>query len=379
MKNRVLITLLATGVCAALCTGCNSGEVSVDVPADGEVATEETEDPEGNFGMANPWRDGITDAEAATYAPALLTLPAEAEDVLWRVMDEGGAIQPGDKPGALVEAQFTMEDISYSFRAQLGTTDDISGLYYEWTVEDDIASPKWQDAGLSGKFYRYAGDGEAVDLITWYDEAAETQYALSAVLNSDGDGFDLQAVADEMIWGGEDAKSDNEVIAGLPAYVYPGSDMIEEAVYRFMVDEYAGNYEACDVSIPYAVFVDTDESDEADIKVYGIFWLTNYDLDENNILLCVSGGSYPGVMHLVKNDDGSYEAVSHEVVADGSDFDDSAKELFGDRYDAFVEAMADDELAEEKRFQIVGDYAHFCGAPIEGYQDYGWDPVYFYQ
>ena len=52
MKNRVLITLLATGVCAALCTGCNSGEVSVDVPADGEVVTEETEDPEGNLGMA---------------------------------------------------------------------------------------------------------------------------------------------------------------------------------------------------------------------------------------------------------------------------------------------------------------------------------------
>ena len=52
---------------------------------------------------------------------------------------------------------------------------------------------------------------------------------------------------------------------------------------------------------------------------------------------------------------------------------------FADRYDAFVAAMADDELEKEKRFQIVGDYARFCGAPIEGYQDYGWDPVELYR
>jgi hypothetical protein len=84
-------------------------------------------------------------------------------------------------------------------------------------------------------------------------------------------------------------------------------------------------------------------------------------------------------MHLQKKDDGSYEAVSHDVVAEGSDFDDSAKELFGDRYDAFVAAIADDEAVEQVRFQIIADYAKFSGVPIEGYQDYGQDPIYFYQ
>ncbi len=376
MKNRILITLIATGVCAALCTGCDNGEVSVDVPDEGAVVTEETEE---NVGLANPWRDGITDAEAATYAPALLTLPAGAADVIWRVMDEGGAVQPGDKPGALVEAQFTMDGVSYCARTQYGSADDISGMYYEWTVEDDIASPKWQDAGLSGKFYRYSGDGETVDLITWYDEAAETQYALSATMNSDGDGFDIQAIAEEMIWGGEDAKADEGTDMGLPAYVYPDDTAMEYAVYQFMIDEYSQYYDACDVSIPYAVLVDLDESDESDIKVYAIFWILNYDLMDDGILMDVSGGSYPGVMHLVKNDDGSYEVVSHEVVADGSDFDDSAKKLFGDRYDAFVATMADDELDADVRFQVMADYAKFSGAPIQGYQDYGQDPVYFYQ
>ena len=376
MKNRILITLFATGVSAALCTGCGTGEVSVDVPSDGAVVTEESEEP---IGMANPWRYGITEEEAAGYVTALLPLPEGAADVSWGVMDKGGEIKPGDKPGALVEAQFSMDGVSYCYRAQYGVAEDISGMFFEWTAEDDIASPKWQDAGLSGKFYRHIGDGETVDLITWYDDSAETQYALSATMNSDGDGFDLQAVAEEMIWGGADAKADAGTDTGMPAYVYPDDTAIESAVYQFMVDEYSQYYDTCDVSIPYAVIVDTDDSDEADIKVYGIFCIMNYDLVEGDILMAESGGSYPGVMHLKKTDDGSYEAVSHDVVADGSDFDDSAKELFGDRYDAFVAAMADDEAVEQVRFQIIADYAKFSGVPIEGYQDYGQDPVYFYQ
>ena len=160
----------------------------------------------------------------------------------------------------------------------------------------------------------------------------------------------------------------------LPAYEYPGPEAFFYEVYRYIVDEFAQNYPEAQVSIPCPVLVALDDSDKKDIKLYGNFWIFNYDL-KGDVLENTSGGAYPGVMHIKQDDTGSYEITGTEIVADGSDYTESAKKIFGKYYDRFEKTNADEKLREELRAQIIANYAADKGLNITSYQDYGWDPV----
>ena len=119
--------------------------------------------------------------------------------------------------------------------------------------------------------------------------------------------------------------------------------------------------------------VNVDDSDPNNVVVYGDFWINNYNID-GDTLSCVSGGDYPGVMHVSK-DGGAYTVSSFDMVADGSGFEASAKELFGDNYDAFMKVYSDDVTRAEQRTATVSDYVSLNGLEVTQYQDYGWDPV----
>ena len=144
-------------------------------------------------------------------------------------------------------------------------------------------------------------------------------------------------------------------------------------LYQYIIDELAGNYPKSQVSIPCPVIVKMDESDKSDIRVYGNFWIFNYDLN-GETLECTSGGSYPGCIH-VKNTEEGYEAVSMDVVEDGSGFTESAKKIFGDNYDAFMKDGEDEKLREQLRAQIVANYVAANNLNITAIKDFGWDPV----
>ena len=159
----------------------------------------------------------------------------------------------------------------------------------------------------------------------------------------------------------------------IPAYEYPGPELFYSILYQYLIDEYADYYPAADVSIPCPVIVYEDDSDRSDIKIYGNFWIFNYDLN-GEILECKSGGSYPGCIH-VKSTEAGYEIISMDVVADGSEFTESAKEIFGEHYDAFMKKGEDEKYREELRAQIIANYVFDKGLNISSYQDYGWDPV----
>ena len=159
----------------------------------------------------------------------------------------------------------------------------------------------------------------------------------------------------------------------IPAYEYPGPELFYSILYQYLIDEYADYYPAADVSIPCPVIVYEDDSDRSDIKIYGNFWIFNYDLN-GEILECKSGGSYPGCIH-VKSTEAGYEIISADVVADGSEFTESAKEIFGEHYDAFMKKGEDEKYREELRAQIIANYVFDKGLNISSYQDYGWDPV----
>ena len=178
-----------------------------------------------------------------------------------------------------------------------------------------------------------------------------------------------------------EAASSGEVAEALPdatVYGYAGDDPVEAAAYVYMAEEVGKNFDKADASIPIVQIVSVDYTNPDDVLVYGDFWVDNYNVN-GDTLECVSGGNFPGVMHMAKSGDG-YKVTSFDMVADGADFDPSAKELFGENYDAFMKVYSDDEARKELRTITVSDYVNLNHLDdIVQYQDYGWDPVKLYK
>lgn len=162
-------------------------------------------------------------------------------------------------------------------------------------------------------------------------------------------------------------------VGNLPAYDYPGPELFYSVLYSYMTDELSKGYSDYQVSIPCPVVIAEDESDKSDIRVYGNFWIFNYDLN-GDILECTSGGSYPGCIHIKDTEEG-YTVTSMDVVEDGSGFTDSAKKIFGKYYDSFMKDGEDEKLREETRAQIIANYVAANDLKITAYKDFGWDPV----
>jgi hypothetical protein len=133
---------------------------------------------------------------------------------------------------------------------------------------------------------------------------------------------------------------------------------------------YGGDWEYC---IPVVRIVATDATDPADIRAWGAFEVWNYRLD-GGTLLCVSGGSHPGLAHL-RETGGTLAVVSFEPVLDGADNLPSAKRIFGRHFAAWRELEADDAARGEARRRSVAEYVAAHAIPAGSFQDYGWDPV----
>lgn len=144
-------------------------------------------------GMPNPWRD-ITEQEAKELIPDLFTAPEEATDIYWSVMDAG--IDSSALPGPLVQLKFDLYGMSFTERARAteDENEDISGMYYDWTVSEDVTFETSGGNTIEGKTSRFIGEDESADLVTWYDAETSVSYSLSTVA-ADLDGFDITAVA----------------------------------------------------------------------------------------------------------------------------------------------------------------------------------------
>lgn len=160
------------------------------------------------------------------------------------------------------------------------------------------------------------------------------------------------------------------------AYGYSGDDPVQAAVYQYLVEEIAPQYEFPEgaVSIPVVQLVDEDvDADDGEAEVKGDFWVFNYVI-EGDTLKCVSGGNHAGKMELIQVGEG-YSVQEFEQVEDGSNFEPSAKDIFEEKYDTFMEVNSDQESRESLRQQIMIDYIKANGLAVTKYQDEGWDPV----
>lgn len=159
-----------------------------------KVTVERTD---SGVGMANPWTE-ITEEEANQLVARLFKAPEGAEDVIWFKCEDLGDKSQNLSP--MVQLSFTLNGLPFTARAQQGASEDAdtAGLYVNWTAgPEDVTLANWGQGKMAGKTYRSMNDTGYVDLITWYDVEIGIAYSLSTAAE-DLDGFDIQAIAEQM-------------------------------------------------------------------------------------------------------------------------------------------------------------------------------------
>lgn len=178
MKRIIAIALLFAVLTLAACGQTNP-------------AAEKTQNG-GAIQIPNPWRD-ITEAEAKELCPKTFAVPTGAGNVQWSVMESA-------TENPLLQLSFDWNGLSFTAREQV-TDDkaaDLSGMYYDWTAQEDSTLQDRAGNGIPCKTYRYIGKDDTADLCTWYD--TDTGIACSlGVTAKDLDGFDLRAVAEAVL------------------------------------------------------------------------------------------------------------------------------------------------------------------------------------
>lgn len=173
----------------------------------------------------------------------------------------------------------------------------------------------------------------------------------------------------------EEAVDETDPVNGA-AFGYVGDDPVQAAVYQYLVEEIAPQYDPPEgaISIPVVQLINEDvDNDDGEAEVEGDFWIYNYVI-EGDTLKMVSGGNHPGEMDLIQVGSG-YAVTEFEQVGDGGNFEPTAREIFEERYDMFMDFNSDKEAQESLRAQIIADYVKANGLSVTKYQDEGWDPV----
>lgn len=143
------------------------------------------------------------------------------------------------------------------------------------------------------------------------------------------------------------------------------------AIHRYLVDSISHQYSEAEIHVPLPSIVAVDESNGDDIKVWGEFWVMNYN-QIGDTLKFVSGGSHPGLMHIRQTAKG-YEVTAFDQVGDGSLFEKTARKIFGDKYDAFMAIYSDHEKRDRHHVELLSEYVKKHGLTATMYQDNGQD------
>ena len=146
------------------------------------------------------------------------------------------------------------------------------------------------------------------------------------------------------------------------------------AIDKYLTEEIGQNYAPGEFTIPFYTYTVVDDSNPEDIQVWGDFWVYNYKKTDDT-LETVSGGSHPGKMHLKKDAEGHYTVTGFDAVADGSDNLPSTQSIFGEYFEDFSKAQANEEAREHARARAIADYAQSKGLDVKYYKDYGWPAV----
>lgn len=155
------------------------------------------------------------------------------------------------------------------------------------------------------------------------------------------------------------------------------------AIESYLTDTIGKNYAPGEVCIPAYSIINIEEPGEpsdstevitaTDTKVWGDWWVFNYNI-VGDTLVCVSGGSHPGMFQL-ENDGEAYKVTAFDQVEDGSRHIPSAKRIFGDLYDHFHAINSNQQARDSIRLAMVSRYVVEHKLPVTQLQDPGWPAV----
>ena len=156
------------------------------------------------------------------------------------------------------------------------------------------------------------------------------------------------------------------------------------AIENYLINEFGKSYTLGDVCIPAYSVINIEEPGEpsdstevitaTDIKVWGDWWVFNYNI-VGDTLMCVSGGNHPGLMYLKQNNTHEWIVSSFDQVEDGSRNLPSAKRIFGDLYEDFHTINSNQDYRDSVRLAMVAQYVKEHHLPVTMLQDFGWPAV----
>ncbi len=197
MKKKILSIVLMGSMVLSLVACTGSSEAPAETATEAVSAQESAEGAsEELVGLANPWRE-CTEEEAYQFSPNGFSAPEGATNVKWSLME---VKDNTTLPGTMVQLTFDRDNYTCVAREQPVAGEeivDISGMYYDWTVESDGILQNWAGGQMPCKSMRYVGDDKYVDVCLWFDIETGYAYSLSAEA-SDLDGFDIEALAAEI-------------------------------------------------------------------------------------------------------------------------------------------------------------------------------------
>ena len=150
-------------------------------------------------------------------------------------------------------------------------------------------------------------------------------------------------------------------------------DSYPKAIDYYLANEFGKQYSQGDVCIPFYKIVGVDERNADDILVWGDYWVFNYQII-GDLLRTVSGGSHAGLMHVRQTGD-TFEVTGFDAVTDGAGNVESAKKIFGDKYDDFHRVNSDADMREAIRNSFIARYVKEHRLAVQRYQDEGWPAV----
>lgn len=153
--------------------------------------------------------------------------------------------------------------------------------------------------------------------------------------------------------------------------IWREEEALRQTISSYLVKEVGSHYLQGDLCIPVLMLVSTEEDSSDSIRVLGDFWVFNYNV-VGDTLKTVSGGNHSGQMYLAK-DGGKLKVARFEQTEDGAGNEQSAKRIFGDRYDIFQNMHSNDDVREAVRREQLQQYVQQHDLKVEYYQDYGWD------
>ena len=124
---------------------------------------------------------------------------------------------------------------------------------------------------------------------------------------------------------------------------------VRQAISDYLLLEIAPQYKQGELCVPTLMMVH-----ETDSCVWGDFWVFWYNQIGDSLEI-VSGGSHPGMMTLRYEDD-QPQVIGFEQVEDGSRFLPTAKRIFGDHFDIFMNMHSNESVREAVRREQLSEY-----------------------